>query len=74
MIRLFSGWRVKLRKIVDIGKCQSCGDKAELYLYNKAKTCAICLGRDVRGVTRLSILKKNTGKKDELRRPRKGSW
>ena len=68
MIPLFNGWRARLRKLAETGKCQSCGDKALLYEYNKAKTCASCLGMDVRGKKRESILNKIIGKKDELRR------
>lgn len=55
-------------------KCSSCGDYTEVYEYNKAKSCANCLGMDRRGVTRLDILRRNTGKKNELRRSRKKRW
>ena len=71
MIPLFNGWRVRLRKTVGKGKCNSCGDYAELYEYNKSKSCAHCLSMDSRGVSRLNILKKNIGGKNELRGFRK---
>ncbi len=64
-----------MRKIAEIGKCSSCGDKAELYSYNGSKSCATCLGMDRRGVSRLEILNKNTGKKNEqIRRVGKKRW
>jgi len=64
-----------LRRLPETGKCESCGDKALLYNYNNAKTCASCLGRDARGILRTSILNKNIGKKDEqIRRARKKRW
>jgi len=65
-----------LRKLIEIGKCQVCGDKSELYDYNQTKTCASCLGMDVRGVKRQRILNKNIGKRNEqqIRRVRKKRW
>jgi hypothetical protein len=63
-----------MRKIAEKGKCLSCGDYTELYDYNKSKTCATCLGMDRRGISREEILKRNTGKKNELRRSRKKRW
>lgn len=63
-----------MRNLTEKGKCSSCGDYTEVYEYNKAKSCANCLGMDRRGVTRLDILRRNTGKKNELRRPRKKRW
>ena len=63
-----------MRNLTEKGKCSSCGDYTEVYEYNKAKSCANCLGMDRRGITRLNILKKNTGKKDGLRKSRKKRW
>lgn len=63
-----------MRTLTEKGKCQSCGDYTEVYEYNKAKSCANCLGMDRRGITRLNILRRNTGKKNELRRSRKKRW
>jgi len=65
-----------MRKIAEIGKCSSCGDKAELYTYNGSKSCAACLGMDRRGITRPEILKRTTGKKNEqqIRRTGKKRW
>lgn len=63
-----------MRNLTEKGKCSSCGDYTEVYEYNKAKSCANCLGMDRRGVTRLDILRRNTGKKNELRRSRKKRW
>ena len=63
-----------MRNLTEKGKCSSCGDYTEIYEYNKAKSCANCLGMDRRGITRLNILKKNTGKKDGLRKSRKKRW
>jgi len=65
-----------MRKLVETGKCNSCGDLADLYEYNKSKTCANCLGMDRRGVARKSILDKNTRKYNEgkLRGTGKRSW
>jgi L-fucose isomerase-like protein len=63
-----------MRVLPEKGKCESCGDMAELYIYNNARTCSECLGMDRRGVKRAEILKRNTGKKydkSELRRSRK---
>jgi len=75
MIQLFNGWRPRLRKLPEQGKCQSCGDKTLLYEYNKAMTCATCLGRDVAGVSRTQILKRNLGNKNEqIRRTGKKRW
>ena len=66
---------MKLRKLVEKGKCSSCGDYAELYEYNKSKSCAVCLGMDRRGVSRPEILKRATGKKNEqVRGTRKKRW
>ncbi len=76
MIPSFNGWRVRLRKLVEKGKCNSCGDYAELYEYNKSKSCAVCLGMDRRGISRPEILKRATGKKNEqqIRRTGKKRW
>ena len=75
MIRLFNGWRMRLRNLAEKGKCNSCGDYAELYEYNKSKSCAVCLGMDRRGVSRPEILKRATGKKNEqIRGTRKKRW
>ncbi len=63
-----------MRTLTEKGKCQSCGDYTEVYEYNKAKSCASCLGMDRRGITRLNILRRNTGKKDGLRKSRKKRW
>ena len=64
-----------MRKLVEKGKCNSCGDYAELYEYNKSKSCAVCLGMDRRGISRPEILKRTTGKKDEqVRRTGKKRW
>lgn len=63
-----------MRNLTEKGKCSSCGDYTEIYEYNKAKSCANCLGMDRRGITRLDILRRNTGKKNELRRSRKKRW
>jgi hypothetical protein len=63
-----------MRKIQEKGKCSSCGDYTEVYEYNKAKSCSNCLGMDRRGITRLDILRRNTGKKDGLRKSRKKRW
>ena len=63
-----------MRNLTEKGKCSSCGDYTEVYEYNKAKSCANCLGMDRRGVTRLDILRRNTGKKDGLRKSRKKRW
>jgi hypothetical protein len=63
-----------MRNLTEKGKCSSCGDYTEVYEYNKAKSCANCLGMDRRGITRLDILRRNTGKKNELRRSRKKRW
>ena len=64
-----------MRNLTEKGKCGSCGDYTEIYEYNKAKSCANCLGMDRRGITRLNILKKNTGKKNEqIRGTRKKRW
>jgi len=63
-----------MRTLTEKGKCQSCGDYTEVYEYNKAKSCANCLGMDRRGITRLNILRRNTGKKDGLRKSRKKRW
>jgi len=65
MIRLFSGWRARLRRLIEKGKCNSCGDYAELYEYNRSKSCAVCLGMDHRGISRPEILNRATGKKNE---------
>ena len=62
-------------KIAEKGKCSSCGDYAELYYYNKSKSCAVCLGMDRRGISRPEILNRNIGKKNEqIRRTRKKRW
>ena len=63
-----------MRNLTEKSKCSSCGDYTEVYEYNKAKSCANCLGMDRRGITRLDILRRNTGKKNELRRSRKKRW
>ncbi len=64
-----------MRKLVEKGKCNSCGDYTELYEYNKSKTCAKCLGMDRRGDFRVSIFKKNIGNRDEqIRRTGKKRW
>jgi hypothetical protein len=65
-----------LRKFVEKGKCHSCGDYAELYEYNKSKSCAVCLSMDRRGVSRSEILKRAIGKKNEqhVRRTGKKRW
>lgn len=63
-----------MRNLTEKGKCSSCGDYTEIYEYNKAKSCANCLGMDRRGITRLDILRRNTGKKDGLRKSRKKRW
>jgi hypothetical protein len=63
-----------MRNLTEKGKCSSCGDYTEVYEYNKAKSCANCLGMDRRGITRLDILRRNTGKKDGLRKSRKKRW
>jgi len=63
-----------MRNLTEKSKCSSCGDYTEVYEYNKAKSCANCLGMDRRGVTRLDILRRNTGKKDGLRKSRKKRW
>jgi hypothetical protein len=60
-----------MRNLTEKGKCSSCGDYTEIYEYNKAKSCANCLGMDRRGITRLNILKKNTGKKKDYVRNNK---
>ena len=43
------------------GRCQSCGDKTKLFEYNKARTCASCLGMDNRGIFVPYIFDRNTG-------------
>lgn len=63
-----------MRNLTEKSKCSSCGDYTEVYEYNKAKSCANCLGMDRRGITRLDILRRNTGKKDGLRKSRKKRW
>ena len=63
-----------MRNLTEKGKCSSCGDYTEVYEYNKAKSCDNCLGMDRRGITRLDILRRNTGKKDGLRKSRKKRW
>jgi hypothetical protein len=63
-----------MRNLTEKGKCSSCGDYTEVYEYNKAKSCSNCLGMDRRGITRLDILRRNTGKKDGLRKSRKKRW
>ena len=63
-----------MRNLTEKGKCSSCGDYTEVYEYNKAKSCANCLGMDRRGITRLDIPRRNTGKKDGLRKSRKKRW
>ena len=63
-----------MRVIPERGKCASCGDITELYIYNYARTCSNCLSMDRRGVSRKGILQKITGKKydnDRLRKARK---
>lgn len=75
MILSLTGWRARLRKIPVKGKCNSCGDYAELYEYNKSKSCAVCLGMDRRGITRSEVVKIITGKNNEqIRRVRKKRW
>ena len=63
-----------MRNLTEKSKCSSCGDYTEVYEYNKAKSCSNCLGMDRRGITRLDILRRNTGKKDGLRKSRKKRW
>lgn len=64
-----------MRKLAERGKCNSCGDYAELYEYNRSKTCAKCLGMDRKGAFRTDIFKRITGTKNEqIRRTRKKRW
>jgi hypothetical protein len=58
-----------MRKLIETGKCSSCGDYTEIYEYNRSKSCAACLGMDRRGVTRHTILNRNISKDNE-RKPR----
>ena len=43
-------------------KCESCGDIAELFDYNQARTCAHCLGMDQKGLFRPFLFDRNTGR------------
>jgi hypothetical protein len=54
-----------MRKLIETGKCNSCGDYTEVYEYNRSKSCAACLGMDRRGITRHTILNRNIGKDNE---------
>jgi hypothetical protein len=63
-----------MRNLKKRGRCDSCGDIADLYEYNKSMTCGQCLGMDRRGVSRESILRKNSKNDGELRRSRKKRW
>ena len=56
-----------MRVLPEKGKCESCGDIVELYIYNNARTCSGCLGMDRRGVSRKEVLHKNIGKNDEIK-------
>ena len=63
-----------MRTLTEKGKCQSCGDYTEVYEYNKAKNCVKCLDMDRKGITRLNILRRNTGKNDGLQKKKKKRW
>jgi len=54
-----------MRKLIETGKCSSCGDYTEIYEYNRSKSCAACLGMDRRGITRHTILNRNISKDNE---------
>jgi hypothetical protein len=57
-----------MKLLPERGRCQSCGDVTELYVYNNARTCGDCLGMDRRGVSRKEILRRNTGNKNDKSR------
>lgn len=61
-------------KMSKIEKCNSCGDRTELILYNNVYSCGNCLSRDKNGNPRYEILDKVLNNQKDGRKRIRQNW